>query len=415
MPDEAQPVAVPADAAPRGAHDALLWVIRALALIALAGSAVLLYKSVGEGAAVPGCGPGGGCERVLASRWAYVAEMPVAAAAVGVYALLLAASLYAGPRSPTRRRWVAWLVLAIGAAAAGGAAAWFMGLQIFAIQALCPWCTAVHVAGLGVALLVGYRLLRPRGAVGVPTLMHAGSMAAIGLLLAAAMPLAQAAGPAPAAPPPTVGAGIASDTGPGPDRELMIFWGRIRLLPHTMPVLGSPDADTLIVYLLDYTCGSCRQMHAYVSTARERFGDRLGVVLLPSPLGAECNPAVRRTPPEHRHACELAELALAVWRADPAAFETFDAWLADDTRAGEARRQPAAARARAAELVGEAALEAALAQGWPAAQVRRNTQLYAIAGAGIFPQLLMGEAWLKGLPGSYDAFLAELTELAELE
>lgn len=389
-----------------------LWSLRVLALGALLGSGFLFFESLGAGPALPGCGAASACDAVMNSRWSLWLGVSVAGPAMGVYALLLAMSWQLGPRRSPGQRRLAALTMAATAMATVGAAAWFVGVQVFAIGELCAYCSAVHamgVAAAGVAAAIAWRGRLPldRKAFG-----NAASLAAIGLL---ALVAGQASAPPLAGPDArqaieqnATDTGIVHDTGPGPERELVLAVGsgRVRISPREYPVLGSPDAPLLLVAMLDYTCSHCRAMHRDLVPVREQYGDRLGVVMLPTPLDASCNPQFTSTAPAHREACDLARLALAVWRADPAQFEAFDHWLAGR----EPTRTRAAARARAGELVGEAALEQALADPWVQQQPGRNAAMYVLAGGGALPQLVGPDVWLRGRPRNLDAAVGELID-----
>jgi protein-disulfide isomerase len=148
-----------------------------------------------------------------------------------------------------------------------------------------------------------------------------------------------------------------ADTGPGPNRLISVLDGSVQLAPHNLPMLGSPDAPKLIVMFFDYCCPHCRATHGYLLNGLPRYGDQLGVVLLPAPLNKKCNPYWEHDEPRFEHACELASLSLAVFKADPAAFAQFDKWLFES----EKPRDPQEARRYAEELVTPKALEGALA------------------------------------------------------
>ena len=136
--------------------------------------------------------------------------------------------------------------------------------------------------------------------------------------------------------------------------------GKLQVAPHELPGLGSADSPKLLPVLFDYCCPACRAAHGYLVSARQKFGEELGVLLLPMPMDHTCNKTIEQTEPRFEHACELARLALAVWRCDRTAFPAFDEWLFEP----ELPRDPAEARKKAAESVGAAALAAALREQW---------------------------------------------------
>ena len=140
-----------------GPAAAVRWTVRVLALVALLGSSYLAWLSLLAGPdALLGCAdlPYFDCEHVLSSPWSYWLGIPVSVFAVGVYAVILTASVLIGPTRRSAVARVAWGVLKPLAAMAAGAAAWFLGLMLFAIGDLCLQCLIVHVCGLTIAGLV---------------------------------------------------------------------------------------------------------------------------------------------------------------------------------------------------------------------------------------------------------------------
>src|SRR6266567_1462067 len=129
----------------------LLYAIRFLTLVAMAMSAYLSSVTL-SGGAVAGCGPDSGCDRVLHSRWAYWFGVPVSFGALAVYSLILRLSFrLSRSTSPVVQR-KAWSRLVPCALLVAGAAMWFVGLQVFVVQAVCPYCMVAHVSGSLAAL-----------------------------------------------------------------------------------------------------------------------------------------------------------------------------------------------------------------------------------------------------------------------
>jgi len=130
------------------------------ALLALAGlmlSTYMLLQRLGYLGALA-CGPGGGCERVQASRWSEFLGFPVAAYGVlgylGLFAVAFAGvqGRWAEHPGPTRL-----LVLLSGLGVAFSL--YLTYLELFVIHAICRWCvaSAVLIAGVFVASLAGLR------------------------------------------------------------------------------------------------------------------------------------------------------------------------------------------------------------------------------------------------------------------
>jgi len=190
----------------------------------------------------------------------------------------------------------------------------------------------------------------------------------------------QTAGTAPAAPPPAAG------------NLLSLLGGRIRLDPALYPRLGPARGAATIAVLFDYTCDHCRTLNGYLGQAVARYGDRLTIILMPSPLDAACNPAILDTQPDHKAACYYAKFALALWQATPVQFAEFHRWLLEPEQIpliGEARRY-------AEELAGKAEFERALAAETVWQGVAQAVRIYGVCDAGDMPKILMPRALLSG-------------------
>ena len=130
----------------------------------------------------------------------------------------------------------------------------------------------------------------------------------------------------------------------------------------------------------------CRFAHAHLIAARERYGDQLVVALMPAPFSDRCNAHMSRTLPAFASSCELTKLLMAVHHVDPTQVPAFDAFLFADQ---DAAPTVDAARVRAAELVSEAALVAALADPTVEAAVLGNTTLFGFLGRSV-PRIIIG-------------------------
>ena len=109
-----------------------LMLVRVLLAVACLGAAYLAYVSLSNGP-VAGCGTDSGCNKVLQSRWAYWLGVPVSLPALFVYLGLLAATFAAERKSEPENQRRAWTVIVVLSVVVAGAAAWFIGLQIFVI------------------------------------------------------------------------------------------------------------------------------------------------------------------------------------------------------------------------------------------------------------------------------------------
>ena len=184
-----------------------------------------------------------------------------------------------------------------------------------------------------------------------------------------------------------------------PARRLVVVAGnRIALNARHWPILGKPDAKYIFVEMFDYTCPHCQATHAAIQGARERYGDDVAIVALACPLNGPCHSASSDSNSYDTDACEVARIAVAVWRVEPTRFEQFHAWLFQPTTA----RTAAEARRQAAELVGEAAIRNELAQPWAGKYIAKHIELYQRAGGGNVPKLLFPQATIVGEVNSTD-------------
>jgi uncharacterized membrane protein len=357
----------------------------------------LAYFSL-SGAALPGCRPEDGCGGALSSSWANWLGVPVSLPAIALYLALLAAT-FALPRklrAETRRRlWIASLALGSVILAA---ASWFIGLQVFALEQWCKWCTTTHLfASAAAAIMIRQARIASRRAEPIlstkEVLRFAAGSAALGFALLAAGQLASAA------PAAVATAGIAPGASAQPDTKgtIVLHEGRFELNAAELPLMGPANAKAILVGLFDTTCRHCRETRRVVKKAIERASGRLAIISLPMPLDKECNHLVTRTTKEHAHACEYGALALGVFRAKPAAFSAFENWLFEPVEPPSIEQ----ARNRAMELVGVQSLSTAMRDPWIGERLVSNIALYeanarASGGDTRLPQIVIGDTLVQG-------------------
>jgi uncharacterized membrane protein len=350
---------------------ALLWAARGVAAAALGIALYFLWASVFAGGQVAGCGDNAdvGCSHVLSSRWSQWLRLPVSLPAAILYALTLLALF--GIRSdgiwPGAHN--AWRLLVVLAVTLLGSALWFLGIQVLVLGSLCVYCVTAHICGI---LLAGFVLAcapipwrRPEA----PALLLLGLAGTAALI-----------------------AGQLLVTPRSPDLQVRQTPEPLILDVEKYPLLGSVRARYFLVELYDYTCPHCRATSSYLEQARRRYGNQLAILPLVVPLHPGCNKEITTLSPANEHACELARLALAVWRTDPRAFETFHLWLM------EAPKVPEAARQSAAALVGADALAKALADDAINRQLEEHVRIYAESGKGQLPRLVYGRQAALGQP-----------------
>lgn len=405
--------------------------VRFFALIASGISIYLLYHSV-SGSALPGCGMDSGCGTVMSSRWAYVLGWPVSLPALLLYGFVLGASaLLDRGMAPRYHRQIEGL-LVFAATALILAAIWFIGLQLFVIYAICPFCMAAHVCGLVVGGILLKRIfgLRPgaqRRIEGHPLASRPAGWAAQwgGAGLAATAILAagqifhqpksfdvQSVAPGTAAAvqssPNSLTEGFTPKAAPAEpasswpagkklSRTMTLHGGIFNLDMGSVPLMGSPEAPHVIVHLFDYSCEHCRHLHPLLVTVSQALSNQLAIISLPAPLATNCNHLIKRVIPEHTNACEYARVGLAVWRADPSQLPRFEDWIFAPSRPPS----PEAVRAEARALVGSNAFERALQDPWIEQQMENGIRIlgtnYARYRKGQLPQLMIGSNIVSGV------------------
>jgi uncharacterized membrane protein len=360
-------------------------VLRLLALTGAAISAYLLFLRInGTITSVAGCGDDGGCANVLGSRWSQFFGVPVSAFAAGLYLALFGLTF-----RPVRPLLLTTCFLLFGAAA------WFMGLQVFVIRSFCPWCLATHAIGL---LAAGSLLmfLRPLPAPRIPALSAA--------LLMGGLVAGQVWGPAPEthAVADDDSGGIVLPVHSRGEGRLLDFAGK-QFLVEGLPHAGPANAARFMVEYFDYACDTCRDLHGDLEALRKLHPEEVGIILLPTPLDRSCNPLLAEGVKSHEGACELARLSLAVWLANPQAH-------------GEAHRllftrptlTPAEARQKILALVPASDLDKALADPWIDELIAANVADYAllVKASPRMPKLRIKDGKvMSGVSKTTDSFL----------
>ncbi len=174
-----------------------------------------------------------------------------------------------------------------------------------------------------------------------------------------------------------------------PERRLLTFAGnRFTLDVKQWPLLGKTDAKYVFVEMFDYTCPHCRNTHHAIAGAQKQYGDDLAIFALPVPLENACNPAASGG--GHPGACELARIAIAVWRVDPSKFQTFHDWMFQSSRSESAARQ------FAETLVDKERLKKEMTSGVPGQYIGRHVSLYQRVGSGQVPKLIFPTTTMQG-------------------
>lgn len=355
-----------------------------LCVIALVLSVILTVHAL-AGMSLIGCGAGSSCAEVTGSRWSLLMGfLPVSSLAVGVYLALLVCVLYLFFDFDTTVR----KVLLGLSAAVFLSCLWFIFLQAAKVKAFCPYCLSAHACGMLTAVLA---FLSARDLGGKTAAWTAGA----GALVTAALAVFQLL------TTPSYRAQTGRSEAPLP-------------IPAATasPVVGPEDAPVTVALLYDYRCSHCRTIHGFLDEAVAHFGGRVAFVLCPTPLSPACNPYIPAGS-EDRFAgsCDLARLALGLWKADPEAFRSFDAWLFEaDGKEGWYPRSPEEAEAKARELSGGIPLDGV----WTADYLSRTLELFGRTtseGRSGIPRLVHGSSWIIPEAETPEGFIRAVEDL----
>jgi uncharacterized membrane protein/protein-disulfide isomerase len=395
----------------------------ALALSAYAGWHYLLGESV------IGCGGRGPCDQLRNSRWSAVGGvLPVSGLGAGAYLSMLVASFFIGPTTAAPDRRLAWGALLVLVGAAAGSAVWFTVVQKWVIGAFCPYCMAIHFVGLMLAALVIWQAPMQFGDDSADVAQMNPAPAPDGRTAAKAAPnfttgamiTATVRDVCPSAPRRVIGrlpstglalvglalAGILAACQVGITAPAVYRNGESQdnlpaIDPHAVPLVGSPNALHVVAQLFDYQFPHCQKMHFMLEEVTGRYGGKLAFALCPVPLNSQCNPYVPRDVDKSKDSCELAKVGLAVWVAKREAFPVFERWMFSFESGDRWHpRSLDAARAKAVELVGQAAFDAAWADPWIDRYMQTSIRMYGDTGGHAIPKLIFGSRWV--IPEPYD-------------
>lgn len=375
------------------------WLLR---ILSLAGLLICGYlgglKLTGKTSSLAGCGEGSGCGTVLGSEWSQFFGIPVSVLAMVVYVALLAASF-----RPSRSLYGALAICLTGAAL------WFIGILYLTIRAMCPWCLAMHTIGVVTSIILVQSLRDIPPSKG--PLRFAPLLAMVALLTLA---MGQLFGPKSDTHSSTTQA-LQDEGGPTEKsgRRIAFTRGGKRYNTETMPHLGPPDAKYVMVKYFDYTCSSCRKVHEQLQFVEKKHSGLFCVILLPVPLNRSCNPFIKNQSPKHQHACELARLSIAAWKANPGKWPEVHEQLISTPDL-----PPEVAEAAVGQIVGHDQLERALQDSSVETLLRSGVKDFGQLkkGNALLPKLMCaGGKVLHGEPRSGDALLSALKQIYNLD
>ena len=384
-----------------------------LNILALVLSVIMSWHFLSGGTMI-GCGGGSPCDQVLNSPWSVIGGIiPVSGLAVGVYFALLVATLFIGPTTEAPIRRLAWSMMLIIAGSVAGSAIWFTILQKWVIGAFCPYCMTTHITGLLLAALIIWQAMRElrnnskdislmsqKGVQNIspdtkPRIIHPRQvmgMALIGLILTGSMVAVQVC----FKPTAVYRDGESHDKLPTIDY-------------HAVPMVGSPDAQYIVMLLFDYQCPHCQKIHFMLDEAVRRYEGKLAFVLCPTPLNKQCNPYIPGDADAYKNSCDLAKIGLAVWLARRDSFPVFEKWMYTFESGDRWRpRSLESTMAKAVELVGQTNFDTARSNPWIELYIQSCIKRYGQTiqdGKGGVPKLIFGSHWVIPEPYSEDDLL----------
>ncbi len=392
-------------------HNHLVWpwwriIFAGLSLFALVMSVILSWHFL-TGENMPGCGGGSSCDSVLSSKWSMIAGvLPVSGLAVGVYLAMLFAVFFIGPDTEKEIRNLAWKVILILAGSVAGGAIWFIVLQKCFIGEFCFYCMTTHITGLIITVLVCWQAIRKNDFKPVETeqknqgevrLLRVAGFVLAGFLLAVVMAVIQ------------VGSMSKTVSYDGESKK------KIQVIDYNnVPVIGSANAPVIVSLLFDYQCTHCQKIHFMLNDVVNRYNGKLAFALCPTPLNTQCNQYIPRDVDAFKNSCELAKTGLAVWKANHEAFSVFENWMFTYESGDRWHpRKLEAAKAKAFELVGQAAFENAMSDPWIDSYLHDCVGIFGQTlqnGKGGIPKMIYGSRWVIPEPENTDDLIRILQQ-----
>lgn len=182
-------------------------------------------------------------------------------------------------------------------------------------------------------------------------------------------------------------------------RHRYFLKGRLKIDVREHCVLGSSEANQVVIELVDYTCPDCRRLHQHLKAARQHFGDRLAIVVFPTPLETSCNHHIRSTHKKHVGACKFANLALSVFSVAPDKFATFHDWLMEPTEPPSFDQ--ALRRARMLVESGDGLGEAS-------GKLQHYIKFFNVVNVQRLPAVIVGDKVMVGVPATADRLIEML-------
>lgn len=352
---------------------------KVLILVAYTVAIYLAMVSISSGT-IAGCGGGSPCDKVLKSEWAYIGFIPVSIPAAIAYGLLLLAPV-------VESRLINRLLLGICCSIVL-MVLWFVGIQIFLIGQVCPFCMTSHMFGcagavlyamqlngkpesrewtpgvvLGAAFCVGFVLLQlvlPKPDRSVEYAVETERIVEEEAATSVADEVIQKEVPGvvevwmddspdsleplieeqqvedPPKPQPEPEPQPKPQPEPEPDAEVgvkkpvpiySIHGGKFSFPVDEIPGIGNWESPNLMLNLIDFACDHCREHYRILRKRAPSYEGEIFFGVLPLALNERCNPHFSMPGLPDFSNCEYARLALAVWRMAPDKYLEYVDWL----------------------------------------------------------------------------------------
>jgi len=172
-------------------------------------------------------------------------------------------------------------------------------------------------------------------------------------------------------------------------------------------LIGDPDAEAIVIVMVDYCCPKCRQLHAQLQNYKKISRVAFSILVLPVPINASCNAYIRETDPKNANSCTFAKLALAVWNSDSKNFGEFHDWVMD----GPSPPSVSDAVKYASMLLQRDDLEQLMQSTEVADLLQNYVEIYNATGRGQVPRLYIRQWSIVGSPNDQRKMFAAISDL----
>ena len=172
-------------------------------------------------------------------------------------------------------------------------------------------------------------------------------------------------------------------------------------------LIGDPDAEEIVVEMVDYTCPKCRKAHRQLERFKKVSAEPFATLLVLVPINADCNPHISKTHHKNVQACNYTKLAMLVWDLNRDAFPAFHQWMMQD----ETPPGIESAKSYVAKILPDANIDQLMSRPDLSDRIRTNTDLYFQTGTGKLPRFYINEHSIVGVPSNERQMFSALQNL----